>query len=132
MKKLLLKIIDDYKKEIKPTEESNLNDFNIVENGISISREYLQKLRICLRENEFESVQEEIKFFKKQKPYVYSRLKFYAELYYFLIQWPTGSIKSQRIFIDSQIKKLQEKNQRNLDFINITESIPLFWTNSTF
>jgi len=117
LEKLLLRIIDDYKKEMKPVEESNLNDFSIVEKGISISRQYLQKLRICVRENEFKNSEEEITFFKKHKPYVYSRLKYYAKLYNFLINRPAGTIKSQQLFIDDEIKKLQESNRRHLDFI---------------
>lgn len=117
MHKLIQKILDNYKEEIKVVEESNLNDFNNVEKGISISREYLQKLRVCVRENEFEDKQNEIIFFKKHKPYIYSRLKFYAKLYKFLINRPAGTIKSQEEFIDLEIKKLQESNRRNLDFI---------------
>ena len=85
MHKLIHIILDYYKEEIKVVEESNLNDFNNVEKGISISRQYLQKLRICVRENDFIDEQNEIIFFKKHKPYIYSRLKFYAMLYNFLI-----------------------------------------------
>ncbi|SRX53871.1 RteC domain-containing protein [Aequorivita sp. CIP111184] len=117
MKINFVKIIDDYKKEIRTIEQSNLNDFSIVEKGISISRQYLQKLRVCVRENEFVNPQEEITFFKNHKPYVYSRLKFYAKLYNFLINRPAGTIKSQQLFIDGEIKKLQESNRRHLDFI---------------
>ena len=117
MHKLIQKILDNYKEEIKVVEESNLNDFNNVEKGISISREYLQKLRVCVRENEFEDKQNEIIFFKKHKPYIYSRLKFYAKLYKFLINRPAGTIKSQEEFIDSEINRLQESNRQNIDFI---------------
>ncbi len=117
MHKLIHKILDNYKEEIKAVEESNLNDFNNVEQGISISRQYLQQLRVCVRENEFQDKQNEIIFFKKHKPYVYSRLKFYAKLYNFLINRPAGTIKSQQEFIDSVINKLQESNRRNIDFI---------------
>lgn len=117
MHKLIHKILDNYKEEIKVVEESNLDDFNNVEKGISISRQYLQQLRICVRENEFVDKQNEIIFFKKHKPYVYSRLKFYAKLYNFLINRPAGTIKSQQDFIDSEISRLQESNGRNIDFI---------------
>ncbi len=34
------------------------------------------------KENDFSSPQEEITLFKKYKPYVYIRLKFYAKLYF--------------------------------------------------
>lgn len=117
MLKLIHKILDDYKEDMKGVVESNLNDFNNVEQGISISRQYLQKLRICVRQNEFSNQQDEITFFKEHKPYIYSRLKFYAKLYNFLINRPAGTIKSQQEFIDAEIKKLQESNRRNIDFI---------------
>ncbi|PHQ27974.1 MAG: hypothetical protein COB32_12620 [Halomonas sp.] len=117
MHKLIQKILDNYKEEIKIVEESSLNDFNNVEKGISISRQYLQKLRVCVRENEFVDKQNEIIFFKKHKPYIYSRLKFYAKLYKFLINRPAGTIKSQEEFIDSEINRLQESNRQNIDFI---------------
>jgi hypothetical protein len=115
--KLIQTILENYKEEIKVVEESNLDDFNNVEKGIFISRQYLQQLRICVRENEFVDKQNEIIFFKKHKPYVYSRLKFYAKLYNFLINRPAGTIKSQQDFIDSEINRLQESNRRNIDFI---------------
>lgn len=117
MHKLIQTILENYKEEIKVVEESNLDDFNNVEKGIFISRQYLQQLRICVRENEFVDKQNEIIFFKKHKPYVYSRLKFYAKLYNFLINRPAGTIKSQQDFIDSEINRLQESNRRNIDFI---------------
>tara|TARA_R110000796_G_scaffold51677_5_gene121913 strand:+ start:677 stop:1567 length:891 start_codon:yes stop_codon:yes gene_type:complete len=117
LEKDLLKIIEDFKNEILEIEESNLNDFNVVEKGITISRKYLQKLRLCIRDNNFKNKENEITFFKKHKPYVYSRLKFYAKLYNFLINRPAGTIQSQQIFIDEEIQKLQESNRRNIDFI---------------
>ena len=58
MHKLIQTILENYKEEIKVVEESNLDDFNNVEKGISISRQYLQQLRICVRENEFVSLLE--------------------------------------------------------------------------
>ena len=62
MHKLIQTILENYKEEIKVVEESNLDDFNNVEKGISISRQYLQQLRICVRENEFVDKQNEIIF----------------------------------------------------------------------
>lgn len=117
MQEFINEILTSFKKEIIEVEESNLNDFNNVEKGISISRRHLQKLRLCLRKHSFCSPEQEIKFFKKQKPFVYGRLKFYAKWYYYLLQKPEGSIKLQRNFIDNQISKLQENNLCIIDFI---------------
>ena len=55
LEKDLLKIIEDFKNEILEIEESNVNDFNVVEKGITISRKYLQKLRLCIRDNNFKN-----------------------------------------------------------------------------
>ena len=55
LEKDLLKIIEDFKNEILEIEESNVNDFNVVEKGITISRKYLQKLRLCIRDNKFKN-----------------------------------------------------------------------------
>ncbi|MEO2053091.1 MAG: RteC domain-containing protein [Allomuricauda sp.] len=117
MTKLIINKIDSYKREIEPIEKGNLNDFSTVEKGIRISRRYLQQFRLLIRENEFKSKNAEITFFKTQKPYIYSRLKFYAKLYQFLQEKPAGTIASQRKYIDSAINKLQEYNQKKLDFV---------------
>ena len=114
---LITQILKTYKKEIILVNESNLSDFNNVEKGITISRKYLQKLRLCLRQQNFDNKEQEINFFKNQKPYIYGHLKFYTRLYSCLINRPAGSIKSQRKFIDAEIKKLQENNRCNIDFI---------------
>jgi hypothetical protein len=38
-------------------------------------------------------------------------------VYNYLLEHPAGSIKSQRQFIDNEIKKLQSNYKRNLDFV---------------
>ncbi len=111
------KVLEEYKDKITEIEHLDFSDFLNIEIGIQISRDYLQKFRVMLRLGTFKSTESEIKFFKHQKPYVYSRLQFYAKIYNFLLQKPQGSIKSQRNFIDIQIKRLQESNLSNLDFI---------------
>uniref|UniRef100_UPI00404A5DF1 RteC domain-containing protein n=1 Tax=Gelidibacter sp. TaxID=2018083 RepID=UPI00404A5DF1 len=110
-------ILEEYKDAIKHIEELDLNEFSVVENGISITRKFIQTLRTLVREGEFKSKELEISFFKYQKPFIYGRMKFYAKLYNFLLERPAGSIKSQRIFIDEKINRLQSDNLKNLDFI---------------
>lgn len=106
MKEGIDEILHQYDDEIKSVEQNSLNDFTNVENGIKISRKYIQELRILLRDKSFNSIEDEINFFKLQKPHIYSRLKFFAKLYHFLLQKPAGRIKSQRQFIDKEIQKL--------------------------
>lgn len=114
---LINKILNTYKKELKKLEEKSLSECSNVEAGIQLSRMYLQKLREAVRAHEFKTKEEEIYFFKVQKPFVYSRLKFYAKVYNYLLFKPAGSIKSQRQFIDDEIKKLQDNYKKNIDFV---------------
>lgn len=109
--------ISKFKEEIKLIEQGNLNDFAVVEKGIKLSRTCVQQLRLIIRKNDFNTIEDEIHFFKHQKPFVYSRIKFYSKLYHFLLERPAGSTKRQRNFIDAQIEKLQTSFNRNLDFI---------------
>ncbi len=113
----ILDILNSYKNDISDVEDSNLNKLKNVEKGISISRKYIKRLRLLLREKQFEKREDEISFFKYQKPYIYSRVKFYAKLYQFLLKRPQGSLIKQRKFIDTEIEKLQRDFGRNLDFV---------------
>ena len=118
----IIKIVNNYRKEIEEVEQGNLNDFAVVEKGINVSRKHLQKLRVILRNKEFETKQDEITFFKKQKPYIYGKLKFFVKILKTLSTRPLGSIKSQREFLDNEIKNLQSFYQSNVDFVKYYRS----------
>ena len=110
-------ILDECKLALDEVNEKNLSDFLNVETGIKISRKYLQQLRVVLRKRNFLNKENEILFFKKQKPFIYGQLKFYAKLYKYLMQKPRGTDKSKRSYLDNEIKKLQEYYYYNSEFI---------------
>lgn len=110
-------ILDECKLALDDVNDKNLNEFSNVEKGIKISRKYLQKLRVILRKGSFINKENEILFFKKQKPFIYGQLKFYAKLYKYLLQKPRGTDKSKRNYLDAEIKKLQEYYYYNSEFI---------------
>ena len=117
MKEKLNQILNSFKEEISLVDSLDYIDFKNLEIGFRISRAHLQKLRFLLREEKFESEEQEIKFFKEQKPYIYGRLKFYAKLYNFNLNRPVGTIKSQRNFIDNEIDALQKFYGKHLEFV---------------
>ena len=110
-------ILDECKLALDEVNQKNLSDFLNVETGIKISRKYLQQLRVVLRKRNFLNKENEILFFKKQKPFIYGQLKFYAKLYKYLMQKPRGTDKSKRSYLDNEIKKLQEYYYYNSEFI---------------
>ena len=109
--------ISGYRQDILKIEEGDLNEFRNIGKGIQISRSYLQKLRVVLRNGKFKNKEDEISFFKKQKPFIYGHLKFFAKLYKFLLTKPRGTDKSKRLYIDAEIKKLQDYYYYNSEFI---------------
>ncbi|MDL5512466.1 RteC domain-containing protein [Arenibacter sp. M-2] len=117
MKKKITDILKSYKIKISSVEDSDLEDFHNIEEGIKISRKYLQKLRIIIREEEFSNKENEILFFKKQKPILYGNLKFYVKLYKYLLIRPKGSSKYKKKIIGEEIKKLQNYYTENINFI---------------
>lgn len=117
MKRKINSLMKSYSSKIKEIEQKNLNDLSVLEEGIKESRKYLQKLRVIVRDNIFENKEEEIHFFKFQKSFIYSKLKFYAKLYNYFLKRPAGSIKQQREYLDFEINKIQNHYKRNLDFI---------------
>tara|TARA_R110002051_G_scaffold52876_2_gene100078 strand:+ start:5486 stop:6406 length:921 start_codon:yes stop_codon:yes gene_type:complete len=117
VQKLIVNILNSHNHEIQKIAVSDYIDFSTAEKGIQISRKYLQKLRIVIREGKFINKENEIKFFKSQKPQIYCHLKYYAKLYQYLLQKPRGTDKSKRIFLDAEIKKLQEYYYQNKEFI---------------
>ena len=117
MEERIQEILSTYKNEISEIANLNLNDLSNIEKGIHISRKHLQELRIVLRSGTFKNKTDEIRFFKEQKPYIFGRLKFYIKLYIFSTHRPLGSLKFQRSYIDTEIKKLQIHYQKNIDFV---------------
>ena len=66
MKEKLNQILNSFKEEISLVDSLDYIDFKNLEKGIRISRAHLQKLRFLLREEKFESEDQEIIFFKEQ------------------------------------------------------------------
>lgn len=111
-------LIQSYKDEVAPISQSDLSDTKNLITGIELSQTYLHKLRDTIKDRKFETQQDEIQFFKTEKPFIYGRLKFYVKLYKYASYKPNGSIKKQRAYIDQLLDKLQAHNTKNIDFIS--------------
>ena len=110
------KVLITFRKEIHKIEESDLSESENSSLGIQISRNCLQQLRLIVRDTPFQSVQDEINFFKEQKPHVYARLKFFVTLHKNILEKPKGSITRKRKYIDEQLEKIERRRKSNLDF----------------
>lgn len=116
MKDKITKSINKFKNQIDLIKESDLSDIQNVAKGIQVSRECLHRLRLILRNKEFNSKQDEIDFFKEHKPFVYARLKFFVKIHKYIVEKPKGTIKKQRKYISDQIEKIDQRRSSYLDF----------------
>ena len=74
-------IMAGYSKKILEIEENELDDFIVIEQGIETSRAVVRKLRKLLSGRDFKNSEDEIHFFKVQKPFVYGRIMFFLTIY---------------------------------------------------
>ncbi|GLB54098.1 hypothetical protein NBRC110019_31390 [Neptunitalea chrysea] len=105
-----------FKESIQEIERSDLSVIINTSKGIQISRDCLHQLRLIVRANQFDSIQEEIDFFKEQKPFVYGRLKFFVKIHKSILERPKTSIERQRKFIDQQLEEIDRRRKAFLDF----------------
>ncbi len=117
MEHLLNSILEQYTEQIQPIIESDLSNIQNVRLGIECSQHHIHQFRSVVRDKSFASQEEEIKFFKCSKPYVYGRLKFFVNLNNYLLQKPQGSFASQRMFVDEAIERLESHKLKYIDFI---------------
>lgn len=88
------------------TIETNLVIKDYAANAIRIIQKYIEELRRLLEDHEFETVAEEIKFFKYQAPEVYGQLIYYRNLYHIHTKNVSASIAVQKKQLRHEHKKI--------------------------
>lgn len=83
---------------------------------IKISKAFLHKLRLYVRDYTFESDQVEMYFFKYIKPKVSGDLIFYDAQLTYLICKPDSTISFQKSFLKAKLKKLESYKKKNILF----------------
>jgi hypothetical protein len=114
----ITKIIECYDSSIIDIDNSNANQLTQLNLKIKTTQNCLNELRQEVKANGFNTVKEEIKFFKYQKPYIKGQLKFYINLNTYLINKPSESNSKIRKYINLQIGEISNDNYHYLDFIN--------------
>lgn len=113
----ITQIIKNYKQEILKIEESNLRNLSVLNDGLSLSVQTLNKLRKRLRaKDSFLTQEEEIVFFKFDKPFINGRIKFFSKARRFISEKPVASISKQVKYVSTVIDKLENHKMRNLEF----------------
>ena len=86
----------------------------------------LKKLKSFILRTKFASDNEEIDFFKNRKPLILSKLIYYNDIYRIETRKPSGGEKMIRKYYQTELFKLKEFFEENVDFYGY------YRTNSTF
>ena len=100
-------------------DEIDLYDYDIIETSLSIIHKLqtiLNDLRIKMQTYVFPTKEDEILFFKTQKPELLGRLLFFYKIYRIETQCPTGSNEIIRLYLNNELDSLTYFFNRNLDF----------------
>ena len=116
MKEKLADIL--YKVDIE-IDNIDLYGYDIIETSLSMVHR-LQNVLVDLRDElqtyTFLTKEEEIYFFKNQKPELLGRLLYFYKIYRIETQCPTGSNEVIRLYINKELDSLTYFFNRNLDF----------------
>jgi hypothetical protein len=106
-------------KLIKQLEDIKYSSTGIIEcsnKSIILCRNLLSEFKKIIVAKEFESLQDEVDFFKRIKQVPFSQLIYYSEVRSFEIQFPKGDREAQLKFVKKKINKLNRFFLYNLDF----------------
>ncbi|MDG1729281.1 MAG: RteC domain-containing protein [Algibacter sp.] len=104
---------------IKQLEDIKYSSAGIIDRSIKsiiICRNLLSEFKKIIVAHEFESIQDEVDFFKRIKQVPFSQLIYYSEVRSFEIQFPKVDRAEQLKFIKKKINKLNRFFLYNLDF----------------
>ncbi|MBS1740473.1 MULTISPECIES: RteC domain-containing protein [Weeksellaceae] len=109
------KISDELEEEIKELIYDQGNFLSFYEKAIELILSKTAKLKEYILKKGFKNVQEEIHFFKYQKPAIISQLIYYNAIYKIEARKPYGA-KHIRKYLNKELKKLKRFFDNNLDF----------------
>ena len=116
MKEVVDKILEQVEADIS---EIDLYGYNIIETSLSMVhrlQSILNDLRTKIQTYVFLTKEDEILFFKTQKPEILGRLLFFYKIYKIETQCPNGSDEVIRNHINRELDSLTYFFNRNLDF----------------
>lgn len=123
-KKVDLEFITNLHKEFiealgKIKEEASIKRLSA---ALQISKTYSKLLREYVIEKKFESTDDEINFFKQQKPKFLTHLFFYSAVYQIEISKPTGAQQLHKEYYQTELEKTRIEFDKNKGFYSYLRS----------
>lgn len=114
-------IMSKFDQELQAILEAPVQQVKITQKGINLCNEVLSKLKEQVDKEDFETVAEEIHFFKEVKPAVMSYLIYFTEVHSCEVRKPQAGNSFQTRFFEKEIKKINKFFYRNVDFSHYME-----------
>ena len=105
-----------YVSELEKIKQSSSTILDTSRQVIILSRNTLNEYKKAIIKTDFQSVIQEIEFFKHQKQVSLIQLIFYTEVRSFELQFPKSDIQEQEKFLKKKLKKLNRFYLYNIDF----------------
>lgn len=116
MKKIEL-LLDNFEVLIFQINQSNEAELVKAERKIAVSNDCLNKFRSIIRNCNFSSPKDEIKYFKYQKPLVLGKMDFYRKQKEFILEKSIRSIDKLKKSIANEFKRIDNENLKSFEFI---------------
>lgn len=111
----------DFENELSLILNSTSNEVDKLKKIIIFIEDILRQLTEWLQNHVFDSIQEEIKFFKETKPNIVAKLIFYKEILLLVATLPLD--KSKRIkHFDKKLDAIHKFHRKNKEFIKYVKS----------
>jgi hypothetical protein len=113
--------IEDFNYKINLIIYSEENHLKKATGGIDLCNKTVSKLKEIMEQNDFETVPDEIDFFKNIKPLPMSYLIYYTEVRSCELRKPKTGTSYQIEFFEKEMRKINKFFSRNRDFVNYME-----------
>jgi hypothetical protein len=107
---------EQFDKQLAAIDPQQYPTLKKTEYAISVSQEFVCKLKQFIDRYTFKDQQEEIQFFKEIKPSIFSKLIFYVTIYRIESKIPDIDAEVKRKFLKKELKKLKTYFNKNHEF----------------
>lgn len=109
-------IIDNLHKELYDLVSEFDNSMPMIEQAINLILKGLVDIKVTIVSKGFDSIEDEIYFFKKVKPSILSKLIYYNSIYKIEAKKPYGYSKTMKKYLLNEMSKLKRYFDNNLEF----------------
>lgn len=114
-------LLEQFNKEIDSLSNKKVNGVKLALEGITICNTTLSDLKTWVDTHDFETIPEEIYFFKEIKAVPMSYLIYYTEMRTCELYQPKAGVQNKVSFLEKEIKKINKFFYRNADFVHYME-----------